>query len=119
MTGETRGLTQGAAKTPSTNRFKPTYSNPHSLRSDYGTFENRNFGGGGLSRTNSSTNLNSSSSLMTAAEATMGRKVKHNKFGEGTIVSVADVNGDKKLTIAFDKQGIKNLMLSMAKLELL
>ena len=28
-------------------------------------------------------------------------------------------NGDKKLTIAFDKQGIKNLMLSMAKLELL
>ena len=56
---------------------------------------------------------------MTAAEATMGRKVKHNKFGEGTIVSVADVNGDKKLTIAFDKQGIKNLMLSMAKLELL
>ena len=56
---------------------------------------------------------------MTAAEATMGRKVKHNKFGEGTIVLVADVNGDKKLTIAFDKQGIKNLMLSMAKLELL
>ena len=119
MTGETRDLTQGAAKTPSTNRFKPTYSNPHSLRSDYGTFENRNFGGSGLSRTNSSTNSNSSSSLMTAAEATMGRKVKHNKFGEGTIVSVADVNGDKKLTIAFDKQGIKNLMLSMAKLELL
>ena len=119
MTGETRDLTQGAAKTPSTNRFKPTYSNPHSLRSDYGTFENRNFGGSGLSTTNSLANSNSSSSLMTAAEATMGRKVKHNKFGEGTIVSVADVNGDKKLTIAFDKQGIKNLMLSMAKLEIL
>ena len=55
---------------------------------------------------------------MTASEATIGRKVKHDKFGEGTIVAVADVNGDKKLTIAFNQQGVKMLLLSMAKLEL-
>ena len=119
MTGETRDLTQGAAKTPSTNRFKPTYSNPHSLRSDYGTFENRNFGGSGLSRTNSSTNSNSSSSLMTAAEATMGRKVKHPKFGVGTLITKSKVGDDYKLTIAFDSQGVKHLMFSFAPLELL
>ena len=29
------------------------------------------------------------------------------------------VNGDKKLTIAFNQQGVKMLMLSMAKLEIL
>ena len=34
-------------------------------------------------------------------------------------MAIADVNGDKKLTIAFNKQGVKMLMLSMAKLELI
>ena len=56
---------------------------------------------------------------MSPAEATMGRKVKHDKFGEGTIVAVADSNGDKKLTIAFNNQGVKMLLLSKANLELL
>ena len=37
----------------------------------------------------------------------------------GTVLAVADANGDKKLTIAFNSQGIKNLMQSIAKLELL
>ena len=60
----------------------------------------------------SSTNSNSSSTLMKLQRHTVGRKVKHNKFGEGTIVAVADVNGDKKLTIAFNKQGIKELNVS-------
>ena len=50
---------------------------------------------------------------------TVGRKVKHKVFGIGTVVAVADANGDKKLTIAFNSQGIKNLMQSIAKLELL
>ena len=53
------------------------------------------------------------------SEFSMGRKVKHQKFGTGTIVSVTNVGDDKKLTIAFDMQGIKHLMLSLANLELL
>ena len=89
------------------------------IRKSRHTFEKRNFGGTVTLKTGLSEKSNRSSSIITAAEATIGRKVKHDKFGEGTIVSVADVNGDKKLTIAFDKQGIKMLMLSMAKLELL
>ena len=96
-----------------------TSAEVRSLRNDYGTFEKRNFGGTVTLKTGLSEKSNRSSSIITAAEATIGRKVKHDKFGEGTIVSVADVNGDKKLTIAFDKQGIKMLMLSMAKLKLL
>ena len=60
-----------------------------------------------------------SGEYITAAEATMGRKVKHDKFGVGTIVSVQDSGNDKKLTIAFDKQGVKILLLSFAKLKML
>lgn len=117
ITGESKDVTTASGAGTVNGRFKPSYSNPHSLRSNYGTFENRNFGGG--NSTTSVSNKTSSTSTITAAEATTGRKVKHDKFGEGTIVSVADVNGDKKLTIAFNQQGVKMLMLSMAKLELL
>jgi DNA helicase-2/ATP-dependent DNA helicase PcrA len=46
-----------------------------------------------------------------------GMKVRHEKFGIGTIVSVSKAAGDAKLTIAFDKMGVKILMLSMAPLE--
>lgn len=47
-----------------------------------------------------------------------GAKVKHPKFGVGTIISTQDAKGDVKLTIAFDNMGIKHLMLSLAPLEL-
>mgnify|MGYP007069385653 CR=1 FL=1 len=47
----------------------------------------------------------------------MRTKVKHNKFGIGTIVSIKKVANDVKLTIAFDKMGVKILMLSVAPLE--
>lgn len=46
-----------------------------------------------------------------------GIKVRHNKFGIGTIVSVNKSGENIKLTIAFDKRGIKNLMYGVAKLE--
>ena len=117
ITGDSKDVTTASGAGTVNGRFKPSYSNPHSLRSNYGTFENRNFGG--VNNSGSISNKVSSTSTMTVAEATIGRKVKHDKFGEGTIITVADVNGDKKLTIAFNQQGVKMLMLSMAKLELL
>jgi DNA helicase-2/ATP-dependent DNA helicase PcrA len=43
----------------------------------------------------------------------------HEKFGKGTIVSVQASGSDKKLTVAFDKQGVKTLMLSLAKLKMM
>jgi DNA helicase-2/ATP-dependent DNA helicase PcrA len=47
----------------------------------------------------------------------VGMKVKHDKFGVGTIVSLAKSGDDVKLTIAFDKMGVKILMLGVAPLE--
>ena len=52
-------------------------------------------------------------------ELTMGRKVKHPKFGVGTLITKSKVGDDYKLTIAFDSQGVKHLMFSFAPLELL
>ena len=118
MTGENKDVTSASRSGTVNGRFKPSYSNPHSLRSNYGTFENRNFGVSNNSKVATS-NSGGPKVTITANEVTVGRKVKHDKFGEGTIVSIADVNGDKKLTIAFNQQGVKMLMLSMAKLELL
>lgn len=120
MNGDSKDVTSASGASTVNGRFKPSYNNPHSLRNNYGTFENRNFGGTSRdSATQKITSNSSSNEGMTIAEATMGRKVKHAKFGEGTIISVADSNGDKKLTIAFNNQGVKTLMFSMAKLELI
>lgn len=46
-----------------------------------------------------------------------GAKVRHSKFGIGTIVSVSKDGSNTRLTIAFDKMGIKNLMYGVAPLE--
>ncbi|AEB76853.1 DNA helicase PcrA [Clostridium botulinum] len=52
-------------------------------------------------------------------EITMGRKVKHEKFGIGTIVSANKTNNDVKVTIAFDNMGVKQLMFNMAPIKLI
>ncbi|WP_422486101.1 DNA helicase PcrA [Gudongella sp. DL1XJH-153] len=49
----------------------------------------------------------------------VGTKVKHEKFGNGMIVSIEEVNDDKKVRIAFDGGGLKTLMLSMAPLTII
>ena len=54
---------------------------------------------------------------LTLEQATPGKKVKHSKFGIGTIVSAIQNGDDIKLTVAFDKMGVKILMLSVAPLE--
>lgn len=108
---------------------KSSYNNPHSIRNSM----SRTVSGSGLSRSREGVmgsgvnGINAaaahvsagSGEYITASEATMGRKVKHDKFGVGTIVSVQDSGNDKKLTIAFDKQGVKILLLSFAKLKML
>lgn len=109
---------------------KSSYNNPHSLRNSI----NRSVAGSGLSASRANTFGNSSginkvsssisggagsSEYISASEATLGRKVMHDKFGVGTIVSVQNCGDDKKLTIAFDKQGVKVLLLSFAKLKMI
>ena len=87
------------------------YNNPHTLRA--AMVATSKMGVTNVSKASSGgTPLNS-------YDATIGRKVMHEKFGVGTIVSIKEEDNDKKLTIAFDKQGIKILLMSFAKLELL
>ncbi|TGY40134.1 ATP-dependent DNA helicase PcrA [Clostridium sartagoforme] len=80
------------------------YNNPHSLRNSSNAMQKPK--------------IQSTQSSVSSDEVTIGRKVKHSKFGIGTVVSITDAGSDKKVTIAFDNQGIKILLLSVANLEL-
>lgn len=46
-------------------------------------------------------------------------RVKHDRFGSGTVKSIEGANGDEKATILFDNIGEKKLLLRFAKLTLL
>ena len=49
-------------------------------------------------------------------EYSVGDRVKHSKFGEGTIISAKKTGGDTILEIAFDETGTKKLMANFAPL---
>lgn len=48
----------------------------------------------------------------------VGDKVMHKKWGIGTVVQAKDKEGDKELVIAFDKEGLKRLLQSIAPIEI-
>ncbi|MFZ7217986.1 DNA helicase II [Avibacterium avium] len=52
-----------------------------------------------------------------ASEWRMGQKVKHAKFGNGTIINVEGEDNNTRLQIAFQGEGIKWLIAALAKLE--
>lgn len=102
------------------------YKRPETRQNfDFGSRENR-FNGYGLHAVSAPKPENTNvyerkygvnSKELTSTNAVPGAKVKHNKFGTGTIVSVSKEGDHIKLTIAFDQMGIKNLMLGVAPLE--
>ena len=47
----------------------------------------------------------------------VGDRVKHFKFGEGKVLSIADGGRDYEVTVAFDKAGTKKMFAGFAKLE--
>lgn len=49
----------------------------------------------------------------------LGDKVSHKKWGVGTIVQIKERDDDKEIVIAFDKVGLKRLLLSIAPIEIL
>jgi DNA helicase-2/ATP-dependent DNA helicase PcrA len=96
-----------------------SYNNPHSLRNSIGK-GNSSVASSGITNTIDRSAMNEvAAEYLTNNEATLGRKVIHEKFGKGTIVAVQDSGNDKKLTVAFDKQGVKSLLLSFAKLKMI
>lgn len=95
--------------------YNSGYNNPHSLRNSGNKYENPLEAAKRLKETLEAPG----GKKLTKSEATLGRKVKHPKFGIGSIVSVSQSGDDFKLTIAFDSQGVKSLLLSIAPLEVL
>ncbi len=49
-------------------------------------------------------------------EFSVGERVKHNVFGEGTVLSVKKISNDAMLEVAFDDVGTKKLMANFAKI---
>lgn len=47
----------------------------------------------------------------------VGERVKHNIFGEGTIVTVSKMSNDTLLEVSFDKVGTKKIMANFAKIQ--
>lgn len=68
---------------------------------------------------NQNTNSPSISTALSHADNPwkMGQKVKHEKFGLGTIINVEGVDNNTRLQIAFQNQGVKWLIAALAKLE--
>lgn len=50
---------------------------------------------------------------------TLGRKVKHHRFGEGTIINIDGEGDHRRVQIAFVNEGIKWLVIKLANLTLL
>ncbi|MGK0464951.1 DNA helicase PcrA [Clostridium sp.] len=95
----------------------PAY-NPHGLLSHPGT-ENKTYVNDYLSVTTQENSLGQKSEGDINNTATVGRKVRHSKFGIGTIVSISNSSGDALVSIAFDNMGIKKLVLNKAPIEML
>jgi len=104
-------------------RFSSPAPNKGSMENIFGNSGPKSVGSGAQAYNMNSTPQpkpqGTSGKLLTAEEATLGRKVKHTKFGIGTIVSVSKDGSDIRLTIAFNTQGIKNFMLGLAPLEVM
>ena len=96
-------------------REKANSNNPFSIRnnSDFEQIKNDY-----ITENENSISQGEDSKKLTEVDAVEGAKVKHATFGNGTIVAVSKSGSNVKLTIAFDKMGIKKLMLDIAPLEL-
>ena len=46
-----------------------------------------------------------------------GDRVRHVKFGEGTVLDIKENPKDYEVTVEFDKAGVKRLFAAFAKLE--
>ena len=53
------------------------------------------------------------------AQFQTGQKVRHAKFGEGTVIESKAMGNDEEVTVAFPGEGIKKLAASFARLEII
>ncbi len=64
-----------------------------------------------------STSFSSSSTGKIVLEYTSGDRVKHMKFGEGTVTGIVEGGRDYEITVDFDRVGTKKMFASFAKLK--
>jgi DNA helicase-2/ATP-dependent DNA helicase PcrA len=57
--------------------------------------------------------------LSDSSELSLGSKVKHKIFGEGTVITIKEDKGNQVATVAFKNKGIKQLVLGIAPLEVI
>lgn len=57
------------------------------------------------------------STAQKAIDFSVGERVSHNIFGEGTILSLSKMSNDTLLEVAFDKVGTKKIMANFAKIK--
>ena len=72
---------------------------------------------GTVTRALNQAKVGSLSASLPENEWKMGQKVKHEKFGLGTVINVEGSDNNTRLQIAFQAQGIKWLIAHLAKLE--
>ncbi len=117
------------SKLPKTMKRREEYSFDDDF-DDYGAFDN--FGTATRStKTIKSTNSFSTSvnlgtinyskpaTVKTNNDWKIGMRVKHRRFGVGTIITVSGLNEKTMVTVAFENNGIKNLIAAQANLEIL
>lgn len=64
-----------------------------------------------------STSFSSSNTGKIVLEYTSGDRVKHMKFGEGTVTGIVEGGRDYEITVDFDRVGTKKMFASFAKLK--
>ncbi len=68
-------------------------------------------------KTYQSTSFSSSTTNSISLEYGSGDRVKHIKFGEGTVVQIVEGGRDYEVTVDFDRVGVKKMFASFAKLK--
>lgn len=68
-------------------------------------------------RPHQSTSFSSNTTSGISLEYASGDRVKHTKFGEGTVVQIVEGGRDYEVTVDFDRVGTKKMFASFAKLK--
>ncbi len=79
--------------------------------------ESSAFGSFSSPATHTKVNLSASAKTAPTAQYSSGERVRHPKFGEGTVLKATTVGNDVHLEVMFDTVGTKNLMAAYARLE--
>lgn len=54
-----------------------------------------------------------------ANEVSVGMRIRHSKFGRGEIQKIGSISGEPSITVKFEMEGVKNLLLKYAKFDII